>query len=153
MQPEPETETETETAAPAADAAAAAAAAAPGLAGVASLTEQQLEQLLQAMPPHDRKALGDWCSAQRSLPIRPLYHAPQDQYDGQPHTWFVRTLDTGRYARFQWPRMQMHAVPAMVSEEHLFKLSGRIFQQCAIPMAGATQRPIPLRCRCPALLP
>ena len=54
MQPEPQPETET--AAPAADAAAAAAAAAPGLAGVASLTEQQLEQLLQAMPPHDRKA-------------------------------------------------------------------------------------------------
>jgi hypothetical protein len=107
------------------------------VAGVASLTEKQLEHLLQAMPPQERKALGEWCRAQCSLPLRPVYHAPQDQYDGQPHTWFVRTLDTGRHARFQWPRMQMHAVPAMVSEEHLFKLSGRVFQQCAVPMAGA----------------
>ena len=110
----------------------------PALAGVASLADRQMEQLFQALPLHERKALGDWCRAQRGQPARPLYHNPQDKYDGQPHTWFVRTLDTGRHAKFEWPRMQMHAVPSMLSEEHLFKLSGRTFQQCAVPVAGAT---------------
>ena len=117
MQPEPETadEAAASSASPGVASAANKSVAVPGVAGVSSLTEKQLEQLLQAMPPQERKALGEWCRAQRSsLPVRTLYHAPQDRYDGQPHTWFVRTLDTGRYARFEWPRMQMHAVPAVV---------------------------------------
>lgn len=136
MHPEPEPETAPSPTSTSPDHPAPATPP-PGVAGVSRLTEKQLEQLLHAMPMQERKALGDWCRAQRSLPAYPLYHAPQDHCDGQPHTWFVRTLDTGRYARFEWPQLQMHAVPAMVSEEHLFKLSGRTFQQCAVPMAGA----------------
>ena len=85
---------EVDSGATAAAATAEPEAAAAALAGVASLADRQMEQLFQALPLHERKALGDWCRAQRGQPARPLYHNPQDKYDGQPHTWFVRTLDT-----------------------------------------------------------
>lgn len=67
-------------------------------------------------------------------------HAPGEQYDGQPHCWLVHRLDTGRHVRFSWPQMQLHAVPSMVNEEYLFKLSGRMMQQCAVPFAGERER-------------
>jgi hypothetical protein len=44
----------------------------------------------------------------------------------------------------------MDTVPAMISEEYLFKLSGRTFQQCAVPLACNPARILCLPIPCPS---